>query len=265
MPASPYLLPVWGWIALAAAMTALWLRQRRTGDASPVDLAWTAGIGGLAVLYAFATDGWLPRRALVASLAGFWALRLSAYLMARIRTGHEDSRYRSIREDLGERVQPWFFVFFQAQALLAALLSVVFLLLCLDPAEGFRTWELVGVAVWVLGMAGESIADRQLAAWKSDPGNRGRTCRAGLWRYSRHPNYFFEWTLWLAYGFMSVGAPNGWIVWLAPALMLFLILRVTGVPPAEQQALKSRGDDYRDYQRSTNAFFPGPVRRSTAH
>ena len=112
------------------------------------------------------------------------------------------------------------------------------------------------------GRVGESVADRQLSAWRADPANRGRTCRAGLWGYSRHPNYFFEWIHWLAYPTLAVGLPYGWVAWFAPALMLYLVLKVTGIPPTEAQSLRSRGDDYRAYQRTVNAFFPGPRRRA---
>jgi len=102
------------------------------------------------------------------------------------------------------------------------------------------------------------MADRQLAAWREDPANAGRTCRAGLWAWSRHPNYFFEWLHWLAYPLLAVGLPLGWTVWFVPALMLLLVLKVTGIPPTERRSLERRGDDYRAYQRSTSAFIPMP-------
>ena len=97
--------------------------------------------------------------------------------------------------------------------------------------------------------------------WRAAPAHRGRTCRAGLWRYSRHPNYFFEWIHWLVYPVIGIGLPYGGALWLAPALMLFLVLRVTGIPPTEEQALRSRGADYRDYQETTSAFVPWPPKR----
>jgi steroid 5-alpha reductase family enzyme len=117
--------------------------------------------------------------------------------------------------------------------------------------------------IGALAVVGESIADGQLARFRADPANRGRTCREGLWRYSRHPNYFFEWIHWWAY--VPLAASSAW--WPAtlagPALMLFFILYVTGIPPTEERALLSRGDDYREYQRTTSAFFPWFPRRST--
>ncbi len=121
----------------------------------------------------------------------------------------------------------------------------------------------VNGALWMFAVLGESLADRQLAAWRSDPDNRGRTCRAGLWRYSRHPNYFCEWLIWCAFATIASAAPLGWLAWMAPGVMLFLILKVTGIPPTEARALRSRGDDYRRYQQSTSAFFPWPPKQES--
>ena len=259
------LLPLVGLAVLSAAMLVAWLRQRRTGNAGIVDVLWSGGIGALALAYALLADGWGPRRALVAALAGAWSARLTWHLARRVAGEREDGRYAALRRELGARFDRWMLWFFQAQALLAALLSLVFLRLCTWSLEGWRVWDALGVALWLGALSGESLADRQLAAWRADPANRGRTCRAGLWRFSRHPNYFFEWLHWLAYPLLAVGAPYAWALWLAPAALLLLVLKVTGVPPTEAQALRSRGDDYRAYQRTTNAFFPGPAKRAAAH
>ena len=116
--------------------------------------------------------------------------------------------------------------------------------------------DFVAIAVWVIAIAGESIADRQLDNFRNNPSNKGQVCKDGLWYYSRHPNYFFEWLHWWTYVLFAITYPLGWLSILAPALMLFFILKVTGIPPTEKQALKSRGERYREYQRTTNAFFP---------
>jgi steroid 5-alpha reductase family enzyme len=108
----------------------------------------------------------------------------------------------------------------------------------------------------ILSIVGESIADAQLAKWRKNPANKGRTCRAGLWNYSRHPNYFFEWLHWWFYVPLTITLPFGWLSLALPALMLYFLLRVTGIPYTEMQAIKSRGDDYREYQRTTSAFIP---------
>jgi len=250
------------WTAAAAAlvMALAWLRQRRTRDASLVDLLWTLGVGGAALLQALSGDGWRPRRVLVGVLVGAWAVRLAWHLARRLRAGGEDGRYAELRARLGSRADGWFFAFFQLQGLLVTGLALVFLVLCRAPEAGWRVQDGLAVALWLVALAGESAADRALARWRADPSRRGKTCRAGLWRYSRHPNYFFEWLHWCAYALLGLGLAHGAWLWLAPLAMYALVAHVTGIPPAEAQALRSRGDDYRRYQASTNAFFPGPPR-----
>lgn len=247
-----------GWAGSAAVMAGLWAVQRRTSDAGIVDVGWAALLGALAVLYAAVLDGGLPaRRWLVAAVAGAWSARLAGYLLVdRVVGGEEDGRYQALRAHWGERAQPWFFAFFQAQALLAAILSVEFVLVMLHPAGGLRVWDGLGAAIVLGSVVGETVADRQLARFRSDPANRGRTCRQGLWRYSRHPNYFFEWLHWLAYPVFAIGAPWWWATLFAPALMYVFIRYLTGIPATERHALESRGDDYRRYQATTNALVP---------
>ncbi len=255
---SDALLPLFGLCVLALVMLAGWARQRATRNAGIVDVLWAAGLGGLALLYAALASGWLPRRVLVAVLVGAWSLRLTLHLAARVRREREDGRYAEMRARLGQRFDRTMLWFFQAQALLAVLLSLAFLVPCAANNTGFTALDVLAVVVWIVALVGESIADRQLRDWRADPSHAGRTCRAGLWRYSRHPNYFFEWLHWVAYAFLATGLSYGWVVWLAPAAMLFLIVRVTGIPPTEAQAIRSRGDDYRAYQATTSAFFPAP-------
>jgi steroid 5-alpha reductase family enzyme len=261
---TPYLsLPLIGLAVLAAAMTAAWLVQRRTRNAGIVDVLWTLGLGAYGVFYAVVADGWGPRRWLVGALVALWAGRLAWHLARRVAGEAEDGRYRDLRETLGTGIDRWLFVFFQAQAILAALLSYAFLIPAQAAEPGWRIWDGLAVVLWLVSIGGEGLADRQLAAWRRNPANRGRTCRSGLWAYSRHPNYFFEWIHWLVYPTFAIGLPGGWAIWLAPALMLYLILKVTGIPPTEAQSVRSRGDDYRDYQRCVNAFFPGPPKCGT--
>ena len=125
-----------------------------------------------------------------------------------------------------------------------------------NTAPAFSIWEWCGLALYVLAIGGEWMADRQLTRFRNDPDNRGRTCRTGLWRYSRHPNYFFESLHWWAYVVMAIGLPSWWLTLIAPVLMTISLLFVSGIPLAEAQALASRGDDYRDYQRRTSPFIP---------
>ncbi len=248
-----------GWVVCAAIMLALWLRQRRTGNATAVDVAWAANLGILAVLYAATSDGLPARRLLVAVVAVAWSARLTWHLYAdRIRgEKQEDRRYRDLRAGWGRHADRNFFIFYQAQALLDVVLSVPFLLASANGAPQLHPLEITGTLLLIVALAGETIADRQLARHRSDAARRGRTCRSGLWRYSRHPNYFFEWLHWFAYPLLAIGlGPTAWVAFLGPALMLVFLLKITGIPPTEQRALQSRGERYREYQQTTSAFFP---------
>jgi steroid 5-alpha reductase family enzyme len=161
-----------------------------------------------------------------------------------------------MREFWGERAQRNFFLFFQAQALFIVIFALPLLAVTLSPRPALDLWDALGVVIWVVAVAGETVADRQLARFRADPANRGKTCRLGLWRLSRHPNYFFEWLHWWAYVPLGIGGPWGWVTLLGPAMMWLFLFRITGIPHTEQQALISRGDDYRDYQRTTSVLIP---------
>jgi len=247
---------VWGVTALAMLLG--WLVQLRTRNAGIVDAIWALAMAASALFYATVGEGSLIARLGVAMLGGAWGFRLCLHILARVLSENEDGRYRYLREHWrGSQVK--FFAFFQAQALLTALFSLPFHIVAQNPKEGMTRWCFIGVAIWIVAIAGESIADLQLSRFRHRPENRGRTCRIGLWRYSRHPNYFFEWLHWFAYVFLAIGVPSPWwwLSWLGPVLMLISLYWVTGIPFVEAQALRSRGADYRDYQRTTIAFVPG--------
>lgn len=241
-----------GWAALAALMAVLWLRQLRTANATSVDAAWSAGMGILAVTFALLADGDSQRRLLVGTLAALWAARLAWHLISdRVLGRPEDGRYRAMREQWGHRAPLYFFMFYQGQAVVATLFSVP--ILAAMQGGALDAWAAAGALVWLIAVLGETTADRQLSRFRAKPENRGRTCREGWWRTSRHPNYFFEWTHWFSYVLIGHAA---WPTWIGPAVMLLFLFRLTGIPFTEQQAIKSRGDDYRAYQRETSVFFP---------
>lgn len=245
---------------MALVMLMLWSRQRQTRNAGWVDVAWALGVGAAGVLYAATQEGWGPRRALAGLLIGAWSLRLGVHLYQRVASESEDGRYAYLREQQGANADRWLFWFFQVQALLVVLLAFPVWVITRSEIAEWRLWDGIAVALFLTSLVGEAIADRQLRDFKADPANRGKTCRQGLWRYSRHPNYFFEWIHWWVYPVMAIGMPGGLWLWLAPIAMGLLIRYVTGIPPTEAQSLRSRGDDYREYQRTTNAFLPGPPR-----
>jgi len=253
------------WAAAAALLVVLYLVQRRTRDATAVDAGWASSLVVIAVLAATLGPGHVSHRLLIGTIAGLENLRLASLIRGRLGKG-EDTRYRELRARWRERgrEQTTFAIFYQAQAFLAAILSVPFLLASFNRHHGLEPVEWAGAALWLVAASLEAVADSQLRRFNSDAASRGKTMRSGLWRYSRHPNYFFQWLTWIAYALVAVAAPWGWIAFGAPALLLYLVLYVTGVPPAEEQALKSRGDDYRRYQRETSVFVPWFPKSSTA-
>lgn len=239
-------------------MLALWARQLHTRDATPVDVGWTLMVAAFALVLAVASEGDPWRRALVAGFAAGWGLRLSLYLIRDrlLPARGEDGRYRALRDRWGAAAPRHFLVLHLAQVVFALLFAVPLLVAMrggpLDP------WALAGAAIWLVAVAGEAAADRQLAAFRADPAHRGAVCRVGLWRYSRHPNYFFEWLHWWAYVFIGRCAP---LTLLGPAVMALFLFRITGIPYTERQALATRGDAYREYQRTTSVFVPWFPRR----
>jgi steroid 5-alpha reductase family enzyme len=255
------------WLPLAVvaglastAMAAGWTWQRRNENAGIVDVIWASGLAGAAVLMAALEKGAPAPRILLAVLGGAWGLRLAGHLWLRVRSEPEDGRYQALRARWQGR-QPRFLLFFLFQALLIVLFSLPFLTVARNRAPT-PAWLVVGTLIWLAAVRGEAIADRQLARFRADPANRGRTCRAGLWRYSRHPNYFFEWLHWFAYLALAQGAPLAALAWIGPVLMLVFLRWVSGIPFTEAQALRTRGDDYRDYQQSTSMLVPWFPKRS---
>lgn len=253
-----------GWGVFIVVMATLWAVQRRTRDASVVDVAWSIGVAGLIATLAFVGTGDPWRRALVGAMGGVWGLRLAAHLFFdRGGKRGEDSRYRRMRDHLGDRADFGFFWFFQAQALFVPIFALPVLPTVFNPRPAPSVTELIALAIFAISIGGETLADRQLSRFRHDPANKGKTCREGLWRYSRHPNYFFEWVHWWAYVPLAWGAPVAWLSLLGPVVMLVFLYRVTGIPYTEAQALESRGDDYRRYQETTSAFFPWFPRKDT--
>lgn len=252
---------LWGLALACLGMQALWFVARAVRNAGLVDFGWAATLAGLAILAALRGTGSDAQRLLAGLLGGIWGLRLAALLLFdRVLGREEDGRYRAMRAHFGTRADLHFLWFFQAQALLAVLLAWPSVALAQAPIEGLAPLQIAGLVLFATAKTGETVADLQLARFRRDPANRGRTCRSGLWRLSRHPNDFFEWLIWCAFALCATPAPGGHWAWLCPAAMFVFVTKITGIPHTEAQALRSRGEDYRSYQRTTNAFFPGPPR-----
>ncbi len=242
-----------GWVLASVAF----FYGRSKGLMAMVDLIWTSGLGLSVLAYQVflgpgSTASWI-----VTSILLLWSLRLSLHLLRdRILPGHEDPRYVNLALYWGDRADRNFLYLFLVQIPFVALF-VLPVTVALDAAAAGWSWfQWLGVPVALLAIAGEFAADRQLARFRSRPGNEGGVCREGLWRYSRHPNYFFEWLHWWAYVAFSLGTERWWLSLSGPVAMYIFLRFLTGVPPAERSSVKRRGDAYRDYQRSTNAFFP---------
>ena len=254
---TPAALIVTGWIGVAVLMAAIWrLARSRRDPAGLVDVAWAFGTGLLGVWFAWAADGYAPRRVVVAAMAAFWAGRLGLHLWHRHRLDGRDGVFRTSLEWSDTTGGRSLFVALQGQAVWSVVFALPMLAAAMSERAAFGRIDSLGVLCWLLAMTGESAADRQLARFREDSANRGRVCRDGLWRYSRHPNYFFEWIHWWAYVCLAVGSPLWWVTPIGVAVMLLFLTRVTGIPATEARALRSRGDAYRRYQRTTSAFLP---------
>jgi steroid 5-alpha reductase family enzyme len=259
MNVSPLLPFLAVWLAASVMMTLGWLWQRRRDNAGIVDVLWSAGLAGSGIVLAVLGCGAFWPRTLLALLSGVWGARLALHLWLRVRGEPEDGRYRQLRAHWGGNQLKWFGLF-QFQALLIPLFSLPFGVAAANPLT-LPGWLAFAVAIWMASVLGEHIADRQLARFRANSANHGRVCREGLWRYSRHPNYFFEWLHWFTYVALSVGGPAAWYCLSGPVLMFIFLRWISGIPYTEAQALRTRGDAYRIYQRQTSVFIPWPPRQ----
>lgn len=254
-----------GLIGSFTFFTLLWIIQAIRKDAGVVDIGWTAGVGAMAVYAAIVGEGWLPRRILLGLMGGIWALRLVLYILKdRILVEKEDSRYQRLRAHWGDQANAWFFVFFTSQSLLVVLFALPFLGGASNTAPGIGMFDILAVIVWLTAMGGEWLADFQLARFRNHPSNAGKVCRDGLWNWSRHPNYFFEWVHWFAYICLAIGAPGFSLTLIGPIAMYIFLMKLTGIPHVERESLAKRGDDYREYQETTSILIPWPKKRKTA-
>jgi steroid 5-alpha reductase family enzyme len=253
-------------VILLGAMSLAWWFQKQWGNAGWVDVFWTLATGGAALVGALwplpGAQVFPPRQIAAALLIGFWAVRLAAHLRVRVLTRPEDARYASFRREWGAGFQPRMFWLLMIQAVAALPLAVAVLLAARNPTPEPGLGDMGALALFIAAVAGEAIADRQLARFVADRANHGRVCDRGLWAWSRHPNYFFEFLGWCAWPLFAFNPewPLGWITVMAPVLMYWLLVHVSGIPPLERVMLASRGDAYRVYQHRTNAFFPSPPR-----
>jgi steroid 5-alpha reductase family enzyme len=250
-------------VALSAAMSLAWLVAERSGRSGWIDAIWTfaTGLGGAVLAIAHSSPSPL-RPLLVASLAAFWSLRLGLHIIWRTARGGDDPRYRQLCAEWGDKASSRLFWFLQAQAAAGVVLVFSIGAAAHRPGPGLDFRDVLGIMIFAIAAFGESAADRQLVRFGRNPTNTSTICDAGLWAYSRHPNYFFEWLIWIAFALIAIDPGGsyswGWFGLAAPALMYVLLVHVSGVPPLEAHMLRSRGEAFRLYQARVNAFWPGP-------
>ncbi len=253
---------------MTAVMLSAWAFGLARKNGGWTDVFWTFGTGvalaGAALWPLDAAAGPQPRQWLVAALAALWAFRLGSYIAGRVSGHPEDPRYAQFRTDFGAAYRQKMLSVALPQAPATALLALTVLVAARKPDPALDLRDVLGVAVLAIAILGESLADAQMKRFKRDPATKGRVCEAGLWGWSRHPNYFFEWVVWLSYPVIALdpGRPISALSLIAPVVMFVLLTRVSGIPPLEAAQVKSKGEAYRDYQRRVSAFFPLPPKAS---
>jgi steroid 5-alpha reductase family enzyme len=245
-----------GLALLVIAFAIVWAISLKANNYSFLDAAWSYGFAVLAVLYAALGTGYALRRVIFAGIVVTWSLRLGTHILMRVLRHHpqEDPRYRTLRLAWNSPFK--FLLFFQLQAIIVLLLSLPFLLSSFHPATALAPLELAGFGLALVALAGEARADWEMKTFAADPAHAGQVCQSGLWRYSRHPNYFFEALIWWGFFLAALGSPWGWTTLYCPLLILWFLLRVTGIPLTEKHSLEKRGEAYRRYQRTTSPFIP---------
>jgi steroid 5-alpha reductase family enzyme len=254
-----------GLLAAAVYVLAIWAVSLAMRNASIIDVFWGPGFAVLTAVYLVVSDGWPARQWLVMALVVMWGLRLGGYIARRNAGKGEDFRYRKWREDSPATF--WWRSLFQVFLLQGLLLWIISAPLLAaqysDEPDSLVVTDILGAAVWAVGFTFESVGDYQLARFKADPANAGKVMRYGLWRYTRHPNYFGDAALWWGFFIIAAGTPWGWATIFAPALMTFLLVRVSGAALLERSLVKRR-EGYEEYVRNTSGFIPWPPRRTTS-
>lgn len=243
------------------AFALAWLLQKRTKNAGLVDPVWAAALALAAMFVAAQGTGHALNRTFVGVAGGLWGARLALHLWRRNWGKPEDARYRVFRERWGAAADRNMFWFFQFQGVVAMLLAVAFFVPAFSVQAASPLNLIVAVVVWAGAIIGEASADRQLRDFVSDPAHRAQVCRKGWWRYSRHPNYFFECLHWCSYAALSISMPWGWTTLIPPLLMAWLLLKVSGIPLLEAHLMATR-PAYRDYMQTTSSLVPWPPKSS---
>jgi len=252
------ILVVYSLVACCVIMFFVWLWSYRIGNAGVVDIFWSYNFPVIAFILLLFGPGFETRKLLFCGMVIIAGGRLGTHLAVRVlkHLRQEEPRYAQIRKEWGENAEVKMALFFQMQALSNILLAVPFFIIILNTSPELNVFEYVGAAIWLISVLGEATADAELAAFKKNPANKGKVCDKGLWGYSRHPNYFFEWLMWVSYFVFALGSPSGYLAIISPAIILYLLLKVTGIPMTEEQSIRTKGDAFRKYQQQVSVFVP---------
>lgn len=238
-------------------MLLLWIAYRTQRSGGIVDIGWCICF----VLTAWATffigEGAFLKRFAMTAMVSVWGGRLGWHLFQRYLVTEEDPRYAKMKQEWGgDPSGMLFLMMFFFQAILVVIISTPILLVNGWAYAPWSGWELSGIALWLIGVVGESYSDRQLRDFKMNPENKGKVCDQGLWKFSRHPNYFFEFVVWIGFSLFAYPSPFGLLAVISPIVVYYLLVHGSGIPLAEAQSLKSRKEQYEDYQKRTSPFFP---------
>jgi steroid 5-alpha reductase family enzyme len=252
------------WLMLAVLMTMAWWIEQHTGNSGWVDVVWTSAMGLTGIVGAMATYSFgdlSNRQLLVVAMVVVWAMRLAGHIARRTTTVSDDPRYAKLRLQWGTEASRNMLWLLQAQASLSVPMALAIVLGAWNPAPLFTTTDWVALLVFCVGFAGSALADSQLTRFKKNSSS-GQVCNTGLWSWSRHPNYFFEWLVWVAFALFAINVAGDWnwgyIALIGPACMYWLLRYVSGVPPLEEHMLAKHCAAYATYQTSTSVFVPLP-------
>lgn len=257
------------WLMLVIMMTVAWRIEQRTDNSGWVDVVWTSamgvtGITGATAAYSF--DDLSDRQLLVVVLVLVWALRLAWHIGWRTTTVSDDPRYAKLRLQWGAAASRKMFQLLQAQAALSVPMVFAIVLGAWNPAPLSTVTDWIAACLFCVGLAGSEVADLQLTQFKRSTDVSDRVCDTGLWAWSRHPNYFFEWLIWVAFALFAIDLSGGWawgyVAFIGPACMYWLLRYVSGIPPLEEHMLAKYGAAYAAYQKSTSMFVPLPPSHS---
>jgi steroid 5-alpha reductase family enzyme len=243
---------------ICSIMFIAWLWATRIHNYSIVDAFWAFNFAVIAIIIYFFANGNETRKAIICSLAILWSCSLGLYLATRIfsHLDIEEGRYKQLRKEWANNLTIKFFIFFQMQAISNVILALPYFLIATNKTSTISIIEYISAALWLTAIIGEGISDWQLKQFKKNPANKGKVCSAGLWNYSRHPNYFFQLMIWISVFIFALPSPYGWLSIICPLSIGYLIFKVTGIPMTEEQSIRSKGEAYKEYQRTTSVFIP---------